>query len=206
MQTVYQYNAKGFYVGETTAYMVTPEKGEAYVSMPHNTTAIAPEIKKGFIPRWTGEAWEQVEDYRGETGYINGVYTEIKEPGALPEGWTTEAPPVTYSITKSIEYIETLIQARLDDFARTLTYSNMLSACTYATSHNPTYAIEGQYCIEARDSTWDAAYVILNTMMAEISGSGKEAFTQDELDALWLQIKPQLPVLKWPEGSRGNNA
>jgi hypothetical protein len=103
MQTVYQYNAKGFYTGETTAYMVTPEKGEAYLSMPHNCTAIAPERKEGFIPRWTDDAWEQVEDHRGETGYINGVYTEIKEPGALPEGWTTEAPKPDPAILRRAE-------------------------------------------------------------------------------------------------------
>lgn len=84
---VYQYDNNGYYIGETTAYKIN-----GTVSMPHNTTAVAPEIKEGFIPKWNDEAWEQVENHKGETGYVNGVYTEIKYFGPLPEGWSNEPP------------------------------------------------------------------------------------------------------------------
>jgi hypothetical protein len=91
MKTVYQYNHNGYYIGETTAY--TMKQGdEEILPLPYNSTELAPELQDGYIPRWTGEAWEQIENHKGETGYLNGEHTEIKEYGALPEGWSTEAP------------------------------------------------------------------------------------------------------------------
>ena len=142
---------------------------------------------------------------------INGVWVEVEDGDIITingKMYYKTAPEDAWprrSITESIEQIEALIQQRLDDFAQTLTYGNMLSACTYATSTNPVFAKEGQYCVEARDATWDAAYGILNAMMAEISGTGKEGFTEAELAALWADIETKLPPLAWPEGSRGHN-
>ena len=131
---------------------------------------------------------------------------EAKPDGYLTvDEWQADRPKpaeVSYSVTEGIEKIEALIQKRLDDFSQTLTYGSILSACTYATSHNPVYALEGQYCVEARDATWDKAYEILNSMMAEI-GTGEKTFTESELAALWVKVESQLPALKWPEGSRG---
>jgi len=55
----------------------------------------------------------------------------------------------------------TAIQNRLDEFARSRGYDSILSACTYATSTNQSFAAEGQRCVELRDATWAAAYQIL---------------------------------------------
>lgn len=79
------------------------------------------------------------------------------------------------------------IQERLDDFARTRGYDNILSACTYASSLVPKFKSEGQYCVEARDATWSAAYAL----MAEVQAGARPMPMLDEVLAA-------LPVLAWP--------
>lgn len=79
-------------------------------------------------------------------------------------------------------------QKRLDDFARTRNYDNILSACTYAASMVPKFAAEGQYCVTARDNTWATLYQVL----AEV-----EAGTRP-MPSGYADIEPLLPVLEWP--------
>lgn len=78
----YQYTSDGYFAGEI----------EDYGLLPNNATHTAPELREGFIPRWTGESWEQVENHKGEEGYVNGVHTVIREYGPLPEGWSETKP------------------------------------------------------------------------------------------------------------------
>lgn len=79
-------------------------------------------------------------------------------------------------------------QKRLDDFARSRGYDNILSACTYATSTVPKFQKEGQYCVEARDATWAKLYEIL----AEV-----EAGTRP-MPSGFADVEPLLPPLEWP--------
>lgn len=60
---------------------------------PGNSTYEAPEIIEGYIPRWTGEAWEQVENHKGKEGYIGTRPHTIKEYGPLPEDFTDSPNP-----------------------------------------------------------------------------------------------------------------
>ena len=78
-------------------------------------------------------------------------------------------------------------QSRLDAFARTRGYDGILSACTYATSTNPKFAAEGQYCVQARDATWAKCYEVLNA----VQSNQRPVPTWEELEA-------ELPVLQWP--------
>lgn len=80
-------------------------------------------------------------------------------------------------------------QARLDAFAGTRNYDGILSACTYATSTNPKFQAEGQYCVEARDATWARLYELL----AEV-----EAGTRP-VPSGYEDVGPELPVLAWPQ-------
>jgi hypothetical protein len=80
------------------------------------------------------------------------------------------------------------IQNRLDLFARERGYDSILSACTYATSTIPVFASEGQYCVDARDNTWSAAYVILTDCL-----TGKRTLPSVE------DVLLELPQLSWPE-------
>ena len=82
----------------------------------------------------------------------------------------------------------TAIQIRLDDFARTRGYDNILSAATYATSTVAKFAAEGQAAVNARDSTWAACYAVL----AAVHAGERDMPTLEHLIA-------ELPVLAWPE-------
>lgn len=79
------------------------------------------------------------------------------------------------------------VQKHLDDFARTRNYDDILSAATYATSQVPKFKAEGQYAVEARDTTWAKCYEVL----AEVEAGSRPMPTLDEL-------LTELPVLTWP--------
>ncbi|OYW87535.1 MAG: hypothetical protein B7Z23_13720 [Pseudomonadales bacterium 32-61-5] len=83
---------------------------------------------------------------------------------------------------------ERAIQKRLDDFARTRGYDNMLSVCTYAADPDPRFATEGQYCITVRGATWAVAYQIL----ADVTNGIRSMPSSPE------DIFPELPTLTWP--------
>lgn len=79
------------------------------------------------------------------------------------------------------------VQQHLDDFARTLGYDGIMSACTYATSTVPKFKAEGQYAVEARDATWAKCYEVL----AAVEAGSRPMPTLEEL-------LTELPVLTWP--------
>jgi len=93
-------------------------------------------------------------------------------------------PPTPEQI---IAQYDAAVQQRLDDFAKTRNYTNIMSAATYATSTVPKFKAEGQYAVEARDATWAKCYEIL----AAVEGGTRPMPTLDELLA-------ELPVLTWP--------
>lgn len=80
------------------------------------------------------------------------------------------------------------IQTRLDEFARTRNYDDILSAATYATSAIPKFKAEGQYAVEARDATWTKGYEILG----EVQVGQRPMPTLEEVFA-------ELPSLAWPD-------
>jgi hypothetical protein len=80
------------------------------------------------------------------------------------------------------------IQLRLDNFARTRNYMNILSACSYVNSSVPRFAADAAYCVSARDNTWDT----LHTLLAEVQAETRviPETVQGVLDIL--------PTLAWP--------
>jgi hypothetical protein len=80
------------------------------------------------------------------------------------------------------------VQNRLNEFAKTRNYDGILSACTYATSAVPKFKTEGQYCVEARDTTWAALYNILEAVKANTR----------PVPTGYSDIEADLPVLTWP--------
>ena len=87
MATAYQYDAGGYYAGTVEDYGV----------LPNNATREPVEVAPGFMPRWTGTAWEQVENHKGESGFVDGEPHTVKAYGPYPAGWSAAPPPVPFS-------------------------------------------------------------------------------------------------------------
>jgi hypothetical protein len=93
------------------------------------------------------------------------------------------------AVSQSFQWISEKIQQRLDGFAATRGYDNILSACTYATSSNAIFAAEGQYCVAVRDETWSAFYTVIDAALAGTR----------PMPASVADIESDLPALAWPE-------
>ena len=59
------------------------------------------------------------------------------------------------------------VQGHLDTTAQLRGYDGILSACTYATSTNATFAGEGQACVNWRDTVWTYCYTELAKVEAQ---------------------------------------
>ena len=156
-----------------------PEELEGYIA----------RRKKDAQGRWA-RGWDQIENHKGEHGYVNGEPYTIKDYGPYPDGWSPTPPPPTPEEEAAAQQaaFTAAIQARLDDFARTRNYDNALSCASYATSTNPKFAAEGQYIVAARYATWAKGYEILNAVLA----GDRPMPTLEEVMA-------ELPPLVWPE-------
>ncbi len=51
-----------------------------------------PTAPEGFWPGESGGVWVNIEDHRGEEGYVNGEPFTITDFGPYPQGWSTEPP------------------------------------------------------------------------------------------------------------------
>ena len=102
--------------------------------------------------------------------YINNLFT----------------PPAPVYLT--FDELNNDTQQRLDNFATTKGYKDIVSVCTYATSTNPQYKSDADYCVLARDATWEQLYLIF----AEINQGTRPMPTDYD------QIAVDLPVLAWP--------
>lgn len=98
MATAYQYDMHGYYAG----------KIEDHGLLPNNATSTMPEQQEGYIPRWNGAAWEQVENHRGEEGWLDGKPHKIGSYGPYPDGWSATEPE------KSQEELLRLLRAERD--------------------------------------------------------------------------------------------
>ena len=137
---------------------------------------------------YVGETIEQIVDMFSPVRYWQERDTQVVVPEVGIKAdfvRPTPPPPTPEQIQKKFEAD---IQQRLDAFASTKNYDNILSACTYATSDIPKFAAEGQYCVNARDATWAKAYEIL----AEVQ-TGTRPMPTSIAD-----IEADLPVLAWP--------
>lgn len=96
--------------------------------------------------------------------------------------WRIDPAPVEQLVVA----VTQAVQQRLDNFARTRAYDGILSACTYATSAVPKFAMEGQYAVQVRDTTWAVCYQI----MADAQQGQRPIPTIE-------QVLAELPVLEW---------
>lgn len=78
------------------------------------------------------------------------------------------------------------VQKKLDEVAQTRGYDGILSLCSYATSSDPTFSVEGQAGVEWRDAVWRYCY----NLLAEVQAGTKPVPTVTELIA-------GLPTITW---------
>ncbi len=113
---------------------------------------------------------------------IDGVWTQVWEVrGASAQEIAARQQQIKEQITAQV-------QQRLDDFARSRGYDDIVSACSYATSQHQKYGPEGRYCVTAREDTRDVMFAIEAEVVA---GTRPMPRSYDE-------IEPELPVLAWP--------
>jgi hypothetical protein len=197
----YQTDEAGVYLHPITLYEQPLDPGQ--FAVPYLAYEAAPPAAgEGQCARWVDGGWIVAEDHREAPLYAAGTGApyEIGRAGAagaaydgfgpLPDWLTTAAPEPPPPTAEEIQAAFTAqIQQRLDGFAATRNYDGILSASTYATSAVEKFRAEGQYCVEARDATWAAAYAILDDVLA--GGRPMPASIAD--------IEADLPVLQWPE-------
>jgi hypothetical protein len=128
-------------------------------------------------------------------------YIEVSDPPSIPEGqvlewngtaWVLRNKTESEILAENIQIKNSIIastQNRLDSFARTRDYDNIVSACSYATSFHQKYGEEGRYCVTARESTWDKLYQIMADVEADLR----------PMPGGYEDIVAELPELIWPD-------
>lgn len=162
---IYHYDGvTGVYLGEGSA-RPDPMNVDQFL-IPANATNVEPPVPAaGYQIVMTNGAWASV----------------LKpDPGGNPV-------PTEPGISQA--NIVQAAQSRLDKFAQTRNYDNILSACSYATSTVSRFANEGQYCVMMRDRTWETLY----SMLAEYQAGTRPMPTSV------ADIMNELPALTWSD-------
>lgn len=117
-------------------------------------------------------------------------------PAPLPWHTVDQGAPVNNTQTwvqipmsedEIVSQVSVQVQQRLDAFAQSRNYTNIMSACTYATSPTAKFAIEGQDCVTVRDATWSKLYSMLDEVKA-----GTRPMPES-----YAAIEAELPALVW---------
>jgi hypothetical protein len=131
MLTIYTYDENKEYSGESVT-MLDPEETKKQEKevwlMPPNSTTKKPVKKEGYTPVWSGSAWKQVEDHRGEKGWVNRESVVIKELGPLPKGFSTEQPEPTEEEKAEQRRMEIFSELNRIDFASARSLRAILTA------------------------------------------------------------------------------
>lgn len=129
----------------------------------------------------------KIEPPAAQTGktihFVDGAWVYQDIPLPVPE-----SPPELPTPEQLQRNFAKAIQQRLDAFAQTRNYDNILSACTYATSTVAKFKTEGQACVNLRDATWAAAYDVLAKVQAG----------QRPMPTSIADIEADLPDAVWP--------
>lgn len=117
-----------------------------------------------------------IEEAEYERGYNGNLYRKGKAP---------KKPAELVQAELEAGYKQA-VQNRLDTFARTKDYDSIMSVCSYATSTDTTFRVEGERAVALRDATWKAYFTILEAIVKE----QRTAPTVEELLS-------ELPELTW---------
>jgi hypothetical protein len=116
----------------------------------------------------TGTAWEQIENHKGESGYLDGKPHAINAYGPLPDGWSDTPPLPTPAEIANARLAE--IQARLReidaDRSRPLSDLALKQYEVFARQKLTALETERAALVEEKD----AIEAELKTLAAELDG------------------------------------
>ena len=142
---------------------------------PSNPPAMAYAVPDGTALGWVKQ-WTTEPTYDPDTG-------DLLTPGEYE--FVAPGPP---SFDQTEERYADAVQAMLDRFAQTRYYQDILHAVSYANSTDAGFQSDGQYCLTARDKTWET----YNSIMAQVEAGTIPMPDFDDFMA-------QMPPLAWPE-------
>lgn len=122
----------------------------------------------------------------------NTALTSLGSYQQAVDAWTVADNEATQAVEETNEpdvrqQIINATQQRLNDFAKTRGYFDILTACSYTSSTDTAYKAEGDRCVSLRDQTWDALYAIFGDV---------DNGTRPELTG-YSDIENELPALTW---------
>ena len=129
---------------------------------------------------------EGAQHYGGHTFDVTKTPAEIVWE-VLDFDSATAAANLAEIAARPIKMLTEAVQAHLDATAQTHNYDGILSACSYASSTNTTFAAEAAACVAWRDAVWADCY----TIMAAVQAGTHAMPTADSLIA-------ELPTITWP--------
>lgn len=132
-----------FWNPETFEYTGSvPGSGNPIALPPENSSTIPPSFQDGYAAFWNPDVgnWRNVEDHRGEEGWVNGERFTINDVGPYPDGWSsTEPPPPPPTDLEVIQGIESQYMKSLDILRQSYTIATLQGNTDDAT------AISGEY-------------------------------------------------------------
>lgn len=105
----------------------------------------------------------------------------------LDEG-NTPLPPEESTTKETLAKLTQAVQNHMDQTARERMYDGILSLCTYATSTNPKFALEGQAGVNWRDACWAVGYALMDAVL-----KGERPIPSVE------ELIAELPPFSWPD-------
>lgn len=90
------------------------------------------------------------------------------------------------AVTPTLDMYVEQVQEHLDRVAKTRNYDGILSLCSYVTSKDPQFSVEGQAGVDWRDSVWRTCYTIL----ADVNTGNRPAPSIS-------QLLSELPNIEW---------
>ena len=154
---------------------------DIYLLSANGTTTQPPEKLEGYAVVWTGTAWEQIEDHRGEIVWKNHTESmEIRELGPIPDGWTPDQPGKTVGMADYDAAMEEHIAA-----ARIARGYTTREPDAYLNSRNERWAMDAMDYIAFRDAVMEYSLEVMNEYAATGRAPSLEVF------------KAGLPQIEW---------